>query len=126
MPIISTNTAANTALKYLNLNSYAQGSTAAKIGAGAKIIRASDDAAGLAISTQINRDAATLQISSKGRELANNMRNENTQTADSKIIDADVASETAKLSSAEINTQASVAALSQANQMPSQLLSLLK
>ena len=51
---------------------------------------------------------------------------ENLQSAQSAIMDADVASEKAKLSSADVKTQAAIAALTQANQMPQNLLSLLK
>ncbi|MBR9971453.1 hypothetical protein KEC16_06985 [Magnetospirillum sp. J10] len=51
---------------------------------------------------------------------------ENLQSAQSAIMDADVAAEKSTLSSADVKTQAAIAALSQANQMPQNLLSLLK
>lgn len=61
MPVISTNTAANTAVRYLNLNSSQQSDSLAKIASGSRINKASDDAAGLAIGTKIQADVATLE-----------------------------------------------------------------
>lgn len=60
MPVISTNTAANTALRFLNSNSEAQSETLAKLSSGSRINRASDDAAGLAVATKIQSDVTTL------------------------------------------------------------------
>lgn len=60
MPVISTNTAANTALRYLNQNSADQSSSLAKLASGSRITKASDDAAGLAIGTQLKSDVAAL------------------------------------------------------------------
>ncbi len=60
MPVISTNTSANTALRYLNSNSAEQSSITAKIASGSRIQKASDDAAGLAIGTKIESDVTTL------------------------------------------------------------------
>lgn len=59
MPVILTNTAANTSLRYLNENSSTQSSNLAKISSGKRIERASDDAAGLATSTQLKSDIAS-------------------------------------------------------------------
>jgi flagellin len=56
--VINTNTA-NTALHYLNSMS-AQSSSAGKIASGSRITKASDDAAGLAIGTQLNCDVTVL------------------------------------------------------------------
>ena len=50
---------------------------------------------------------------------------QNLQSANSAIKDVDIASEQAKLSSAEVKTQAAVSAESAANQMPQYLLKLL-
>jgi flagellin len=61
MPVISTNTAANSAVRYLNINSAQESSSLAKLSSGSKITSASDDAAGLAISTRISSDVTTLQ-----------------------------------------------------------------
>jgi flagellin len=61
MPVISTNTAANSAVRYLNINSAQESSALAKLSSGSKITSASDDAAGLAISTRISSDVTTLQ-----------------------------------------------------------------
>lgn len=51
---------------------------------------------------------------------------ENTSAAQSAIMDVDVATEQSKLASEKVLTQAAIAALSQANQMPENLLSLLR
>nr|WP_026782829.1 flagellin [Pleomorphomonas koreensis] len=60
MPVISTNTAANSAVRYLNINASEQSSSLSKLASGSRITQASDDAAGLAISTRISSDVATL------------------------------------------------------------------
>ncbi|WP_319411768.1 flagellin [uncultured Cohaesibacter sp.] len=64
MPVISTNTAANTAVRYLNSNSDDQTNSLAKLASGSAINKASDDAAGLAISTKIGTDVAALEQAS--------------------------------------------------------------
>ena len=61
MPAINTNTAANSAVRYLNLNSAQESSALSKLSSGSRITSASDDAAGLAISTRISSDVTTLQ-----------------------------------------------------------------
>ncbi|MGY8667549.1 flagellin [Bradyrhizobium sp. UFLA05-109] len=61
MPAISTNTAANAAVRYLNINSAQESSALSKLSSGSRITSASDDAAGLAISTRISSDVTTLQ-----------------------------------------------------------------
>lgn len=61
MPVISTNTAANSAVAYLNINSAQETSALEKLSSGSRITQASDDAAGLAISTRISSDITTLQ-----------------------------------------------------------------
>jgi flagellin len=61
MPVISTTTAANSAVRYLNINAAQESSALAKLSSGSKITQASDDAAGLAISTRISSDVTTLQ-----------------------------------------------------------------
>ena len=61
MPVINTNTAANSAVRYLNANAAQESSSLAKLASGSKITKASDDAAGLAISTRISSDVTTLQ-----------------------------------------------------------------
>lgn len=60
MPVISTNTAANSALRYLNINSDEQSSSLSKIASGSRITKASDDAAGLAVSTGLTSDITVL------------------------------------------------------------------
>ena len=61
MPAISTNIAANSAVRYLNINSSQETSSLSKLSSGSRITSASDDAAGLAISTRISSDITTLQ-----------------------------------------------------------------
>lgn len=61
MPAINTNAAANAAVRYLNLNSAQETSSLSKLSSGSRITSASDDAAGLAISTRISSDVTTLQ-----------------------------------------------------------------
>ena len=60
MPSIATNIAANSTLRYLNMNSDNQSDTLTKIASGSRITRASDDAAGLAVSTKLSATSATL------------------------------------------------------------------
>jgi flagellin len=61
MPVISTNTAANSAVRYLNINSTEQSQSLSKLASGSRITQASDDAAGLAISTRIQSDVTALE-----------------------------------------------------------------
>lgn len=60
MSVIATNTAANSALRYLNLNSAAESDSVSKIASGSRITKASDDAAGLAVSTSLQSDITVL------------------------------------------------------------------
>ncbi|OIQ86809.1 flagellin [mine drainage metagenome] len=53
MPVISTNTAANSALNYLNNNSSQESNLLSQLASGSRITQASSDAAGLAIGTQL-------------------------------------------------------------------------
>jgi flagellin len=53
--------AANSAVRYLNINSDQETSALSKLSSGSRIVAASDDAAGLAISTRISSDITTLQ-----------------------------------------------------------------
>jgi flagellin len=78
MPVISTNTAANTAVRYLNVNAAQESSSLAKLASGSKINKASDDAAGLAISTRISSDVTTLQQAATNASQASSIL----QTAD--------------------------------------------
>jgi flagellin len=61
MPVISTNNAANSALNYLNLNSSQESEKISQLASGSRIVKASDDAAGLAIGTQLNANVAIFQ-----------------------------------------------------------------
>jgi len=64
MPVISTNTASNSANRYLSINSSAQSSSVSKIASGSRITSASDDAAGLAVATSLNSDVTVLKQAS--------------------------------------------------------------
>ncbi|MFA7276645.1 MAG: flagellin [Pseudobdellovibrionaceae bacterium] len=61
MPVIATNTSANTALVYLNKNSREQDKSLAKLSSGSRIVRASDDAAGLAVASSLRSDITALK-----------------------------------------------------------------
>lgn len=65
MPVLATNTAANTALIYLNRNSSDQAKSLSKLSSGSRIVSASDDAAGLAVSARLQADITTLQQASR-------------------------------------------------------------
>ncbi|CCG06951.1 flagellin [Pararhodospirillum photometricum] len=60
MPVITTNTSANSALRYLNINSSNQTSALNRIASGSKITSAADDAAGLAVSMKLKNDVSVL------------------------------------------------------------------
>src|SRR4051812_47292570 len=57
----STNTAANTALRYLSQSQMAASSSLAKLSSGSRIVRASDDAASLAVGTKLKADVNALR-----------------------------------------------------------------
>ena len=61
MPVIATNTSANSALVYLNKNSREQDKSLSKLSSGSRIVRASDDAAGLAVSSALRADVSSLK-----------------------------------------------------------------
>ncbi|WP_085900806.1 flagellin [Kiloniella majae] len=61
MPVVGTNTAANSAIRFLNNNSMNASTSVAKLASGSRIVRASDDAAGLAISTKLTSDVTALK-----------------------------------------------------------------
>ncbi|MGD1880330.1 MAG: flagellin [Kiloniellaceae bacterium] len=63
MPTVTTNTAANSALRFLNFNSAMSGSSVSKLASGSRIVKASDDAAGLAIGTRLLADVTVLRQS---------------------------------------------------------------
>ena len=60
MPVVGTNTAANSAILYLNKNSAMQEKSLGHLSSGSKIVSASDDAAGLAVSTLLQSDISVL------------------------------------------------------------------
>ncbi|CAE7724053.1 hag [Symbiodinium microadriaticum] len=60
MPVVATNTAANSALRFLNYNSSQASASVGKLASGSRIVKASDDAAGLAIGTRLKADVTSL------------------------------------------------------------------
>ena len=60
MPVVATNTAANSALRFLNNNSANASASVGKLASGSRIVKASDDAAGLAIGTRLMADVTAL------------------------------------------------------------------
>jgi flagellin len=64
MPVINTNSTANSALHYLSNNSDAQSDSVSKIASGSRITKASDDAAGLAVATSLTSDITVLSQAS--------------------------------------------------------------
>jgi len=64
MPTVTTNTAANSALRFLNYNSMQSGSSVSKLASGSRIVKASDDAAGLAVGTRLMADVTVLRQAS--------------------------------------------------------------
>ena len=57
----TTNTAANTAIRYLTQNQAMAGSSLAKLSSGSRIVKASDYAASLAVGTKIKADVTALK-----------------------------------------------------------------
>lgn len=65
MPTIANNSAANTSLFHLNRNSDSQSHSLAKISSGSRIVSSADDAAGLAVSDQIQSDISSLETAAQ-------------------------------------------------------------
>ena len=57
----TTNTTANTAIRYLRQNDAAASSSLAKLSSGSRIVKSSDDAAGLAVGTKLKADVTALR-----------------------------------------------------------------
>jgi len=64
MVTATTNTAANTAVRYLSVNSAGASSSLAKLSSGSRIVKSSDDAASLAVGTKLKADVAALKQAS--------------------------------------------------------------
>lgn len=60
MPVITTNTAANAALRYVNINTSKQNNLLTQLSSGSRVVSASDDAASLAIGTKLRADSTAL------------------------------------------------------------------
>jgi flagellin len=71
MPVIANNTAANSALVYLNRNSAQQDKSLNKISSGSRIVTASDDAAGLAVGSSLRADVAAYKQAATNVQQAN-------------------------------------------------------
>lgn len=78
MPVISTNTAANSALLNLNKNASMQERYLNQLSSGSRINSSADDAAGLAVSGQLQADITTLTQSARNAQQAETLL----QTAD--------------------------------------------
>lgn len=70
MPVISTNTAANSALLNLNRNAASQENFLNQLSSGSRINSSADDAAGLAVSGQLQADITTLGQSARNAQQA--------------------------------------------------------
>ena len=70
MPVISTNTSANSALLNLNKNTAAQETYLNQLSSGSRINSSSDDAAGLAVAGQLQADITTLTQSARNAQQA--------------------------------------------------------
>ncbi len=68
MPTIANNSAANVALLNLNRNTEAQQTYLAELSSGSRINQSSDDAAGLAVSDQLQADIVTLEQSGRNTQ----------------------------------------------------------
>lgn len=73
MPVVATNTAANSALFYLNRNSRLQSDSLGKISSGSRIVSSADDAAGLAVSDQLQSDISSLNTASQTAQQVDSM-----------------------------------------------------
>jgi flagellin len=86
MPVVANNTTANTAILYLNKNSAAESKSLSKLSSGSSIVSASDNAAGLAISTTLQSDITVLNQASVNTQQAQSVL-ETTDGALSNIAD---------------------------------------
>jgi flagellin len=64
MVTATTNSAANTAVRYLSINSMGASSSLAKLSSGSRIVKSSDDAASLAVGTKLKADVTALKQAS--------------------------------------------------------------
>ena len=69
----ATNSAANSAVSYLQRNSEWQSSSISKLSSGSRIVKASDDAASLAVGTKLKADITSLQQASTNASQAASM-----------------------------------------------------
>jgi len=115
--------------------STATGYTAASLGLTAAISAGTVSAAGIAMSAVdlaidvVSEARATLgglvsRFEFRGQQISTSL--ENIEAAKSSIMDVDLAAEQSKLVSSQVLVQASVSALSQANELPQALLRLLQ
>ncbi len=69
----ATNAASNSAMNYLQRNSSAQASSIAKLSSGSRIVKASDDAASLAVGTKLKADVTALKQASTNASQASSL-----------------------------------------------------
>ncbi|MDX1400519.1 MAG: flagellin, partial [Kiloniellales bacterium] len=93
------------------------------VGTATAAISAVDGAIGLISEARANVGALISRFEFRGQQVATSL--ENIQAANSAIKDVDLAEEQSRLVSSQVLVQASVSALSQANQLPQTLLNLL-
>ncbi len=133
---VGANTSANDTIDVTTTNMVTNGDITAVTGAkidGATVTTAADakvtiDAIDKAIST-VNTQRATMgAVQSRFNSVISNLQVsvENQTAAKSRIMDADFAAETANMSRANILQQAGTAMIAQANQLPQQVLTLLR
>ena len=70
---IATNAAANSAVSFLSRNSEMQSSSIAKLSSGSRIVKASDDAASLAVGTKLKADVTALKQASTNADQASSL-----------------------------------------------------
>lgn len=75
MPIINANSAAQTALRYTNINTNLQNKYLAQLSSGSRVQKSSDDAASLAIGSKLRSDAASLSQASVNAANASGLLN---------------------------------------------------
>ncbi|MFP4359245.1 MAG: flagellin [Alphaproteobacteria bacterium] len=70
---IATNTSANSAVSYLSRNSDMQAASSGKLSSGSRIVKASDDAASLAVGTKLKADVTALKQAGNNASQASSM-----------------------------------------------------
>ena len=130
--VINTNTISLNAQRNLSSSGASLATTIQRLSSGLRINSAKDDAAGLAISerfsTQIRGLDVAVRNANDGISLAQVAEGSLTEIGNNlqRIRDTDFAKETAELTRTQILQQAGTAMLAQANQVPQNVMSLLR